>query len=352
MLSDEEWRSVDRAIDLGLGFLASQQDPEGAFATDIHGQPGVSSLCALAFLSRGRVPGRGPDGETLGRALRFAAGAQQPNGLLSSVGPPGMLVRMKMNGKVGVAAVYNHAIAGLALSEAYALGAGGVDAQLEPVIRRAVGVSLDLQRWPKGRPEDVGGWRYLTPHDGVHADLSVVGWHLMFLRSAKNAGFEVPETAINDAVDFVLRCYNPELGVFEYSVEPRDRRSRAMAAAGILALAHSGMHHRPEAVSSADFLLRHDFGDYNRAVEFTDYASTDRYHYGVFYACQAMYQVGGERWERFFPPTAKTLVANQNGDGSWAPEGDHDAAYGPVYTTALAVLALNAPSQLLPIFQR
>jgi hypothetical protein len=66
-----------------------------------------------------------------------------------------------------------------------------------------------------------------------------------------------------------------------------------------------------------------------------------------------MYQLGGEHWASFYPRTVKTLLVNQQPDGSWPPEGYYaDSLFGNAYTTALAVLSLGAANQLLPIFQR
>ena len=46
-------------------------------------------------------------------------------------------------------------------------------------------------------------------------------------------------------------------------------------------------------------------------------------------------------------------ITNQRRNGSWDPDcHDYDAKLGRAYTTALAVLALSPPYQLLPIFQR
>ena len=66
----------------------------------------------------------------------------------------------------------------------------------------------------------------------------------------------------------------------------------------------------------------------------------------------------GETWaevranlEKFFPAVADTLLENQNTDGSWDPERD-DERWGNSLTTAMVVLALSAPNELLPIFQR
>jgi len=77
----------------------------------------------------------------------------------------------------------------------------------------------------------------------------------------------------------------------------------------------------------------------------------DRYHYGALQCTQAMYQLGGKYWEKFFPPLVDTLLDNQQADGSWSPE-KMEQQYGNCYTTSLTVLSLSVPNQILPIFQR
>jgi hypothetical protein len=126
-----------------------------------------------------------------------------------------------------------------------------------------------------------------------------------------------------------------------------------MAGAGILALAHAGYHNSAEAKGSAEWLEGFNFESYNEYIPFEQGWAHDRYHYGLFNCCQAMYQLGGRHWEQFFPPTVRTLLANQAGDGSWAAESHfHDGQFGNAYTTALVVMALGAPNQLIPVFQR
>jgi hypothetical protein len=49
----------------------------------------------------------------------------------------------------------------------------------------------------------------------------------------------------------------------------------------------------------------------------------------------------------------RTVLANQERDGSWPAESHfNDAPFGNAYTTALMVMSLGAPNQFLPIFQR
>jgi hypothetical protein len=64
-----------------------------------------------------------------------------------------------------------------------------------------------------------------------------------------------------------------------------------------------------------------------------------------------MFQLGGNFWEQFFPRLASVLIANQSAEGSWQPD-IQDARFGNAYATALAVLALSTPNQILPIFQK
>ena len=103
----------------------------------------------------------------------------------------------------------------------------------------------------------------------------------------------------------------------------------------------------PLAQQAGQWLLSQSFGQYNAHS-----SHLDRYHYSAYYCSQAMFQLGGEYWARFYPPLAKTLITHQNANGSWQPEKGNDSRFGNAYTTALTVLALTPPYQLLPIYQR
>src|SRR5689334_19766195 len=77
-LSPDQWRRVDNCVDRGLAWLASKQQQDGSFPTAASGQPAVTSLAVMAFLSRGHVPGTGPYGKQLDRAIDFVLAQQQP----------------------------------------------------------------------------------------------------------------------------------------------------------------------------------------------------------------------------------------------------------------------------------
>jgi hypothetical protein len=354
VLSANEWRRVDAAVKRALEWLAGQQERDGSFPTLELGQPGVTSLCTMAFMAHGHLPGEGPYGPQLKRAAEYTLQCQKPNGLVTLIGPEETPITRNVAYFTGVAAVYNHAISSLTLSELYGMSEPGRASDMKQFINRSIVATLEMHRWRKVRSVDRGGWQYLNSGGGEEdSDLSVTGWQLQFLRSAKNAGFDVPSASIDEAVAYVRRCFRKEYGAFGYSAAPGDSRSRGMAGAGILAYAHAGLHNAPEAQRSGDWILQYNFDAYNQIEPFTQDWKNDRYHYGVFNCCQGMYQLGGRYWEQFFPRAVNTLLANQRANGSWEAESHHhDARFGNAYTTALVVLTLGAPNQLLPIYQR
>ena len=98
----------------------------------------------------------------------------------------------------------------------------------------------------------------------------------------------------------------------------------------------------------SDWLLAHPYARFGDVV-----GSGDRYFYSCYYCSQAALQLGGRYWEGIYPPLAEALLRVQSPDGSWPTEPNgFDGAFGNLYTTPLAVLALTPPYQLLPVYQR
>ena len=347
VLTPDQWRQVNQAMDRALAWLVTQQQANGAFRTtqisrDI-GQPGVTSLVVLAFLSRGHLPGQGPYGQQINRAIEFVLSCQQDDGLIAVQNP------MRINNIwVNEAATYNHAISGLMLSEAYGMTTGKTDQRMRSVISAALQFALQKQPQPKRHPDDQGGWRYTRMWQESDSDVSVTSWYLMFLRSCRNAGFDVPSQPADEALAFVKRSFDPNKHIFWYALRGKEHVwTRAMVGAGILSLSLGGQHESQMAQQAGNWLLQHPFDQYRVKV-----GSFDRFFYGAFYCSHAAFQLGGKYWKEFYPVLCRTLVSNQRPDGSWDPELRSDDMYGNAYSTAMAVLALSPPYQLLPIFQR
>ena len=348
LLTVQQWKRVDTSIERAVAWLAKQQQRDGSFPTVSSAQPAVTSLAVLAMMAAGHEPRGSKHSEAIERALNFVLQTQRDSGLFSFVKP---VVPVTNWHQATHAAMYNHAIAGLMLSESYGMTPQENIAKLTTAIEKGLRFTYQQQRRPGPFKVDDGGWRYLkylNVKGQSEADLSVTGWHLMFMRSATNAGFDVPTERIKASEAYVRRCFDEERGAFLYGVHNLDRStSRGMVGAGILSMAMVGQHETKIAKKAGDWLLQHPVSQYNKST-----GGNDRFHYGVHYASHGMYQLGGDYWRKFYPTMADTLLSGQLPSGAWPRDSTSDGAFGKVYTTAMAVLSLTPPYQVLPIYQR
>ena len=343
VLAPEKWHQMESAVDRALAWIATQQADDGSFPSLATAQPAVTSLCVMAFLSRGHQPGVGPYGAQLNRAIDFVLSCQKPDGLLCH-DTPGAYWQFE---KASHTASYNHAISGLMLGEVYGHVTGERAKQLKQAIQKALVFTRQLQSRRKLDPTDFGGWKYLRPAvPSSDADLSVTSWQLMFLRSARNAEFTVPQQYVDEGLDYVKRCWDPASGAFTYTRE--EGPGRGMVGAGILSLSMGGQHQTPMAHAAGDWLLAHPYGKLGQS-----YGTFDRYFYSMYYCSQAAAQLGGHYWEGIYPPIVEAVLNCQQTSGAMPPEPNRgDVVFGQCYSTALAVLALTPPYQLLPVYQR
>jgi hypothetical protein len=197
----------------------------------------------------------------------------------------------------------------------------------------------------------------------------------MFLRSARNAEFNVPQEYIDEAMSFVHRCWVDEDGMFHYTAQgpQQEQRTRGLMGSAIVSLALAGQHESPQALAAGDWLLAHPFQYYGQTISYGRGGrggmggGGDRFLYSTYYCSQAAAQLGGRYWKGIYPPIADVLVKNQQPNGSFiAPGGggfavggrgvgrggNSEAMYGEVYMTAMAVLSLTPAYQLLPVYQR
>jgi hypothetical protein len=353
-LSQQAWTRVEQSIERALAWLARQQKADGSFEAPDSAQPAATSFAIMAYLSKGHLPGEGPYGRQIDLAIDYVLRLQQPNGLLAA-GSDNSNVSVEAQFQVGTVptssktANYNHAISGLMLTEVYGMTDRTRAAKLKPAIVKALGFSRRVQTLPKSSPQDKGGWRYLNTRASGDSDLSVTSWELMFFRSARNAEFTVPKEFVDDAVGYVLRCWEETQGIFYYKKSGNEQRwSRGMVGAGVLSLAMAGQHQTRVAQRAGDWLLSRPLQRFGETV-----GSGDRFYYSAYYCSQAMAQLGGRYWKQFFPSLVNVLLQSQQSSGEWPPEPyGSDRMFGNTYTTAMAVLSLTPPLQLLPVYQR
>jgi hypothetical protein len=342
LLTPEQWKQLDRSVDRGVGFIVKNQQEDGGFPTSANGQPAINSLCVMALLSRGHQPGKGPYGAKIERAIDYVLDMQDPQ--------TGALMQdRRLVGDRTDDLIYSHAISGVMLGEVYGMTTSSRHDRIRSAVLKGLKFTRKEQIRLKPNAEERGGWRYAFKETPIASDLSVTAWQLMFYRSARNADFDVPESWVKEAMGYVHRSFDVNERAFVYALYGYNRfATRGMVGAGIVSLALGGEHQSETAKAAGGWILEHSFEPYG-----VTRGQEDRYHYGAFYCSQAMFQLGGDFWRKFFPRLLTVLAEAQHADGSWDTESlDADGNFGNVYTTALCVLALTPPYQILPIYQR
>ncbi len=313
----------EAAVSRGLEFLAKQQEPDGHWNSGSYkADSAVSGLCALAFLSAGHQPGRGKYGAHLDRAADYLADSVQRNGLIrregaGNAGPP----------------MYGHGFATLALAEIYGMTRRP---DFRSKLESAVQLILSSQNAE-------GGWRYQPT--SADADISVTAVQVLALRAAHNAGVKVPDETVKRAIGYIKRCQNNPDGGFSYQAASRGS-GPARTGAGVTCLMISGERNSPECQAGVRYLLDHPLEGPNGAMTY-EWAYRQHEYYAYYYCTQAMYQAGGTPWRNWFTMLRERLIAKQNrSEGYWTDSP------GREYATAMAVLSLQVPAGLLPIYQK
>ncbi|MEZ6126194.1 MAG: prenyltransferase/squalene oxidase repeat-containing protein [Planctomycetaceae bacterium] len=349
-LPPAEWSRVESSVDAALQWLAAQQEDDGRFPGADSAQPATTSFAVMAFLARGHMPNERRYGPVISRAIDFVLSTQQRRGYFSllPVTPPASHLSPAQT------VTYNHAIAGLMLGEVYGMTSGDTAARIENAIRQALIYHREVQTRQKSTEADIGGWRYGYPESpNASSDMSVTGWALMFLRSARNAEFNVPKQYFDEGLDFVERCYESDIGshdkgVFRYRPLASDpggnpQITLANTASAMLTLMLGGRHDHESIVPAVEWFRSRP---YPRPWQ-------DNYFYlASYYSAQAMAQVGGDTWNQIYPQIARNLIQEQTEEGHWPTGSGTERGFGTTYSTSLAVLALTPAYQLLPIYQR
>jgi hypothetical protein len=324
------------AIERGLRFLAEQQSKESDGSIPSLGNSparlAVTSLGVLAYMAAGSGPGRGTYGAQVNRAVDHILSRVD---LDSTSRTRGYITDASDNAKL-----HAHGFATLALAEAYSISPRS---QRGARITQAVDLSLTLMEQSQGLE---GAWFY-DPVRGIQHEGSVTIALVQAMRSAKNAGFRVNPEVIAQALDYVRRSQRKD-GAFRYAIG-HDTVSVALTAAAISTLNATGKYHGPE--------IQQGFDSIERELALREIPAkglqlnpnrADWPYYERLYLAQAYWQNPDQRiFDRWFSEERKKLLRSQAADGSWS-----NARFGPTYATAINVLVLAIPDQLLPIFQR
>lgn len=301
----------------GMEFLSAQQNTDGSFGLGRYGRNvGIAALCGLAFMADGHMPGQDKFGHSVEKTLEYVLSCSTETGLIAS-------------DNTSHGPMYGHGFATLFLGEIY--GMNPSDSRVRDALVRAVQLIVNSQN-------DEGGWRYNpVPYD---ADVSVTICQVMALRSARNAGIKVPKDTIDRAVRYVRDCQNPD-GGFRYMLQAGGS-AWPRTAAGVATLFYAGIYDDDSVERGLDYLIRTALPG-GPGVRF----GRSHFYYGHYYAVQAMFIAGGERWNTWWPAVRDLLMNQQTSQGSWS-----SPQTGSSYATAMALIVLQVPKRYLPIFQK
>lgn len=322
---------VDHAIERGLDYLLDVQQEDGSFKCKNGETTALPALAAMACLAKGHVPGDAKYGVLIDRSLDYILAHHDESGYFGA--------KFKNAGGHEVdGKMYAHAISTLFLTEVSGMVSQERQAQIDGILPRAIKIILDAQAIKKDR-HHAGGWQY-TPTT-TQSDTSCSGWCLMALRSARLNGAPVPKSAIDAAVEYMHRHHDRNQGCFGY--QDTTRYSVTLSGAGILCLELCGRHDDPDSRSAARYLMN-VYNDPEKGM-----LRQEHRFYGMYYASQGLFQLGGENWKTFSDWMYSTWLPMQRQDGSWCGSGNEDS---PVYSTAMIVLAFAVPYRQLPVYQR
>jgi hypothetical protein len=335
----------ERGISAGLAWLSRQQEKAGnwklhegypdAGLSVIRTDAGATALALLAFLGDGHTTVEGTYAKNVARGVAFLKSIQKADGDFHD--------HLELGRQT---AFYAHSQATIAMCEAYAMTG---DPSLKLSCEKAVKFLLDSQH-----PKD-GGWRYQPQTGESMGDLSVTGWALMALHSARMAKLNVPFDNFERASLFLDSVSEQNGARYKYQpVDPSDKFSSAMTAEGILCRQWLGWpKDHPAQKDAVEYLLSEQ--------NLPSWAPGRRNVYSWYYTAQVLHNIGGPAWEKWYQHTSQLILQNQltgGGEigGSWHPtkppgaNEEYANKAGRLYLTAMCLLVLESPIRHRPVY--
>jgi hypothetical protein len=336
-------RESELAVERALLWLAKHQDKDGRWDAAIgapgdddftvHCPPGdicsgpcyyweadtaMTGLALLTYLGAGYTHRDGKHAATVDKGLRFLLATQKPDG--------------DLRGESVAVGMYCHAMASLALCEAYALTG---DPALRGPVERAVSFIV------KARATDHMAWRY-EPR-ARSGDTSILGWIILVLKSAKETGIAVPSETRSGAIRWLTLVSEGRRGGLAM-YRPNEKVTPTMTAEAWVCRQFLGVGGPgPASEEAAAYLLQHG----------PDRDPFNLYYW--YYGTLSMYQHGGDDWERWNAVVRDRIVSQQRNAGhqagSWDPDdSEWGTRGGRIYCTALATLTLEVYYRYLRLY--
>ena len=311
--------ALTASINFTLADLARKQNEDGSWSGKYGKNVGESSLCLLAFMALGNLPGEGKYGSTVAKGVNWILQQSQPSGLIQYT-----------EQSKQAPAMYGHALATLKLSEVW----GQTRHKRGPsdvgnVLRKAADLIVQVQG-PKG------GWGYKSsPTDG---DTSICVMQIIALKSAQEAGIFVPDRTIEKALSLIKTRYDTKFGGFGYNSSTFRMNLAGSSAAGTCIMLITGEkdeRYTTKALESTMGILEKHVNEKGPKPGHT--------FYYMYYTSVCAYAGGEKSFSRWMKTAEPYLLKMRKGKG-WPT--------GSPYQAAFAVLAAALPYRYLPIYQR
>ena len=343
---------AEQAIRLGLQWLKRQQTTDGhwelhqgypdAVASPYRSNTAATALALLAFLGHGNTHQTGEHKDVVEKGLKWLRGIQDP--------VTGNLDDMRQE-EGREPAFYAHSMGTIALCEALTLTG---DNELKPTAEQCVRYLLVAQH------PDFGGWKFRPISKLMVGDLSVTGWALMALHTARMAGIEIQQEEFERSSQFLDSVQ--ARGSARYKFEPTwpdNRVSPGLTAQGLLCRQWLGW---PKDFPQMQAGIKYVTAEEN----WPSWTSGRRNVYAWYYTSQMLHNIGGDDWKRWNNAVRDTIVKNQVTGGSSKPGQDVRGSWHPLeprgadrefaekggrlYVTAMCILILETPYRYQSIY--
>ena len=347
---------IKRAVDSGLKWVVRQQRQGGNWQLHSSGQypnpgtrtfrtdTGATALALLALLGDGHTHRDGDYQEEVAKGLRWLRGRQKVDGDFHD--------HVEMGRQ---SSFYAHAMAVIAMCEAITLSR---DFTFHESAEAGVQFLLDSQHPTQG------GWKYMPQDEDSSGDLSVTGWCLMALHTARMAEIDVSDEAFSRAAHFMDLVADGSGAHYRY--QPSDHESRftpALTSVGLLGRQWLGWQKNDIAMQQGvKYLLSEKLRP--------EWAPGKRNVYEWYYTAQVLHNIGGEEWKTWYSGLQTQIVDAQKRigsarapddiRGSWNPMSLNGELFGApseyadkagrLYLTTLCLLILETPYRHYPIY--
>ncbi len=329
-------KKAKSALNQGLAWLAAHQSKSGSISVGKAKDEGLvlgrTALATLALLSDGRTQDVGPHREVVKKSLAYLRSMQKKNtqSFHGCLAPKDSSYRN-----------YAHALATLALAEAYTLSQ---DKALKEPLESAVAFILRAQN-------PYRGWRY-----GIRAgesDTSMTTWMLMALLAAKNSGIPMANRTFQMGQDVIRQMTDLDTGRTGYIIAgenpvrtPKTRLvypsqlSESLTAMGLT------VHGLLKTTSQQEPIISRSLTLLTRLTpKWTPEKGNVDYIYWYFgtTALRLHQNQGKEQWNN---QLLLALIQGQTKSaefaGSWPTRSPWGEEGGLVYTTAMACLSIES----------